>query len=402
MRYPEGFNSTGMVLLLRRALYGLRQSPKLWLDKLGGILKDLGLKQVSDELCVFTNDWLIIFFYVDDIGAAYHRCNTERFRSFTDKLASRLKLRDLGEMTWFLGIRLVRDRQQRKLWLCQDTYIEKIANRYHLNGTHKSFETPLPTDDLTAYRSADATDAEITLYKGKVGSITYPANITRPDVTRAASHLAEFSHCPHAKHMIAADRVIGYLWRTKHYALEYGPVDYLEEQRFRIFSDAAFADDVETRRSSNGYVFKLYSGAVDWQSSRQRSVTTSTTEAELHALSMTARMALWWKRLFEDLHFDTKQLLTIGCDNVQTIRLLTAETPRLVTKLRHVDIHHHWVREKIDQHELQLAYVPTDDMVADGMTKSLGRQKHEKFVTMLGLRPIELPVTPVQMEEFPE
>jgi hypothetical protein len=97
-------------------------------------------------------------------------------------------------------------------------------------------------------------------------------------------------------------------------------------------------------------------------------------------------MAIWWKRLFKDVGFETSQLMTLGCDNQQTIRLLTTETPKLMTRLRHVDIHHHWLREQVQEEELHVGFIPTNDMVADGMTKSLGRQKHERFVESLGLR----------------
>ena len=77
--------------------------------------------------------------------------------------------------------------------------------------------------------------------------------------------------------------------------------------------------------------------------------------------------------------------MTIGCDNLQTIRLLTKEGQKLDSKLRHVDIHRHWLRQEVQRGSIQLKYVKTAEMPADGLTKSLPSQKHEIFIKQLGL-----------------
>ena len=76
---------------------------------------------------------------------------------------------------------------------------------------------------------------------------------------------------------------------------------------------------------------------------------------------------------------------SINCDNLQTIRLMLKETPRLVTKLKHIDIHQHWLRQEIATGGLNIQWISTDSMPADGFTKALPRQKHEAFVRQLGL-----------------
>jgi hypothetical protein len=110
---------------------------------------------------------------------------------------------------------------------------------------------------------------------------------------------------------------------------------------FLCSSDAAFADNESTRRSSDGYLFQLYRGAIDWRAAKQKTVTTSSTEAELLALSRTAKEAIWWRRFFESVQFDTAETLKIRCDNQQTIQILTKDLLKLETKLRHVNIHQH-------------------------------------------------------------
>ena len=383
--FPEGFHQHGYCLLLLKALYGLRQAPRLWHEKFAQTLRSMGLKQAEDESCLFVNEWLIIFFYVDDVVALYHHKYRDRWEAFKQRLFQQYEFKDMGEIKWFIGIRVIRDRSQRKLWLCQDSYIDRIATRFAARSTSR-YRSPLPLDDLTQYINEDpAKPQDIFVYQQNVGSALYPACITRPDAARAASHLAEFSANPHEAHVSAIDRAITYLKRTKNLAIEYSAPTIPGQSVFKAFSDSAFADDSTTRRSSAGFLITLFGGPIDWKSYKQKAVTTSTTEAELHALTEAAREVYYWKRIFRDLGLCLHHDVTAGCDNLQTIRLLTTETPKLVTKLRHVDIKRHWLRQEIQAGRLKVCWIPTNEMPADGLTKALSVQQHEKFVKQLGL-----------------
>ena len=75
----------------------------------------------------------------------------------------------------------------------------------------------------------------------------------------------------------------------------------------------------------------------------------------------------------------------IQCDNTRTMSLLTNKSAKLVTKLKHVDIHNHWLRQEVQEKRIKLVWVPTAKMPADGLTKPLGRQKHVVFREMIGL-----------------
>ena len=159
-------------------------------------------------------------------------------------------------------------------------------------------------------------------------------------------------------------------------------------------SDAAYADDPATRRSTEGYLFKLFNGPIDWRSTKQKTVTTSSTEAELLALSHASKDVIWWKRFFNGIkQLDIGNDIAILYDNTQTIRLLTAETPQINTKLKHIDIHGHWLRQEIANGALQIQWVPTTEMPADGLTKALPRQRFEIFIKQLGLVDISTRLT---------
>jgi Reverse transcriptase (RNA-dependent DNA polymerase) len=127
---------------------------------------------------VFVNGWLIVFFFVDDIVTAYDRRFENQFEELAEKLMQEFELRDLGKISWFLGIRVIRDRKK-KLWLCQDSYIEKIAKRYHLDGETVYYGTPAEIYDLHQYTANEPTRQPIYAFQSRVGSIQYPASDTK-------------------------------------------------------------------------------------------------------------------------------------------------------------------------------------------------------------------------------
>ena len=121
-------------------------------------------------------------------------------------------------------------------------------------------------------------------------------------------------------------------------------------------------------------------------------------------MSTAAREILWWKRFFANIQFDTQQSTQLWCDNVQSIRAMRKETAKLDTKLRHVDIHQHWLRQEVETRRIELGWLPTAEMPADGLTKALPTQKHARFIAQLNLVDItdRLAVLPRAEEEWEE
>ena len=133
---------------------------------------------------------------------------------------------------------------------------------------------------------------------------------------------------------------------------------------------------------------KLFGGPITWKANKQDTVTTSSTEAELLALSQTAKEAIFLSRLFHSMQLELDEKLVIQCDNRQTIRLITEESAKLQTKLRHVDIHNHWLRQEHAAGRVQVIWTRMIDMIADGITKALGKEKHSGFLDQLGFEHI--------------
>ena len=130
MRMPPGYGKLNMVVRLNKALYGLRRSPILWQTKFTGVLRNMGFKEVPQEPCVMKRGRIICFFYVDDIVFAYRKKDSEAVTEAVDEIQNHFRLNPIGELKWFLGMHIFRDQPKRSLWLSQQAYIEKLANKF--------------------------------------------------------------------------------------------------------------------------------------------------------------------------------------------------------------------------------------------------------------------------------
>jgi hypothetical protein len=262
----------GKILELKRALYGLKDAPLLWYKHLKEMLIKLGLRPVKDVPCLFTNERLIVFFYVDDIVVLVHADHLDDHRRFEERLEAVYDLRKLGELKWFLGIRVLRDWTAGTIWLIQDSFIEKVVNKFDLDQKSGGRHPAVPLVENSLPQSAEETNYQRTqLYQQLVGSLAYISTFTRPDVARAHSVLARHLQNPGQKHVSAVKHVWRYLYGTRHLAIRASQQiaessSYVwDKSLFYGASDAAFADDVESRRSSHGYLFKLCGMPINWK-----------------------------------------------------------------------------------------------------------------------------------------
>ena len=378
MRMPPGAGKPNKVVRLNKALYGLRRSPILWQMKFTGVLRNMGFSEVLQEPCVVRRGGVVCFFYVDDIVFAYRKKDAEVVANAIAQMRNHFKLNELGELKWFLGIHIFRDRPKRSLWLSQQSYIEKLANEFTAESKSEKWPpTPMDVEELLPIpEDFEVQEADRTLYQRKVGSILYAAISTRPDIAFAAARLSRHNCRPGRVHQEAADRVVQYLYKTRHRCIRFGHKDTATS--FVCASDASFADNTVDRKSSQGYVLKLFGGPVAWRANKQDTVTTSSTEAELLALSQTAKESIYLSRLLKALSLELDEPLAIECDNRQTIRLLT-ESAKLQTKLRHVDIHSHWLRQEVQRGSITLTWQESKKLMADGLTKALLRGPFDRF-----------------------
>jgi hypothetical protein len=378
---PPGYEDQGELLLVHFGMYGLKPSALDWYNTFKAAALSIGLTIVPGSPCIFQNLWLIMLVYVDDILIAFHPQYDEEFKLFELQFLQLFEFRQMGEVDHFLGIRFVRDLDAKKIWLVQDAYISKLESRFEINTARRP-RTPLPSAPMVTYEGT-ASASQIHQYQQKCGSINWPAVLTRPDIAWSISELSKFLQNPGPLHIAAVDHLLEYLSCTKYLALCYN--GDTTSNLFMGYTDASFADDVETRRSSHGYAFSFYGALVTWKAQKQRTVTTSSTESEILALSQAGREMVWWQRFFSAIDFISTEEMILYCDNRQALRAVTEGEAKLATKMRHVDIHQMWIRQEVQKGHITVRWCGTDDMVADGFTKHLTHSKHARFVEMVGL-----------------
>src|SRR5436853_4623692 len=210
-----------------------------------------------------------------------------------------------------------------------------MAKKYNITLSTKPPKTPLLSTKLVPYEGT-AIAQEIYAYQQRIGSMNFNAIITRLDISKTMSKLLEFLQNPSPTHCVVANQTLEYLVATKFLAIEFNR-NQQDKKIFISSSDLAFANDSNTCYSSYRFCFFLYGGLIYYKAVKGTIVTTSSTKAELLALSTIAKDFIWWMRLFQNIQFDLEEEPTIYCDNLQTIRLLTKETLKLQMAFKHVD-----------------------------------------------------------------
>ena len=203
----------------------------------------------------------------------------------------------------------------------------------------------------------------------------------RPDLAYAVGALSKHAACPGQAHFAALKRVYRYLWRTTDTCLVYRRTTDIS---LLGYVDADWAGDVNNRRLVSGYTFVMAGAAISWSLKKQTSVALSSTEAECMAAAATAKEATWLQILFSEIEPSLTRIpVKLLIDNQLAMSLAKNATFHEQTK--HIMIRHHYIREKVDEAEIILEYLPTVEQVADILTKPLSRAKHVCFAEGMGL-----------------
>jgi hypothetical protein len=324
---------------------------------------------------------------MNDIIILFMKSNANRMRIFEKALMQRFEMRILNSLQWFLSVHITRDRDNRKIWLCQDSYIVKMTSKFNLKEIKCSkislIDLSIRLERLDENHVIKSNSQLIYAYQQRIESLNFAAMISRFDVAFVTIKLTQFLQISHSNHLSTADRVISYLYKIKNLAIEY--FDKRSTNILLCISDATFADDETIRRSFDEYLFQLYDDFIDWRIAKQIIVIISSTETELLTLTRIAKKIMWWRCFFEIIRFDSMKTLHIRCNNRQTLRILKKDVLKLDIKLKHVDIHRHWLRQEMQTNRVRVNWIFTSEMSANDFIKILFRQKHEKFIRQLNL-----------------
>ncbi|KAK9044427.1 hypothetical protein V6N11_058327 [Hibiscus sabdariffa] len=219
-------------------------------------------------------------------------------------------------------------------------------------------------------------------YASAIGSIMYAMICTRPDLSHALSMTSQYQANLGEGHLIPVKNILKYL-RTKDVFLVYGGEEQLS---IKGYTDASFQTDKDDSRSQSRFVFCLNGGAMSWKSSKQDTITNSTTEAEYIVASEAANEAVWIKKFVTELGVvpSISDAMELYCDNNGAIA--QAKEPRSHQRSKHIIRRFHLIREIIDRGDVEICKVNTDDNIADPLTKPLTQQKNDRHTESLGIR----------------
>lgn len=226
-------------------------------------------------------------------------------------------------------------------------------------------------------------DGEVNFpYRETVGSLMYLAIATRPDIRFAVGNVSRYLDRPAEAHVNAVKRILRYVKGSLETGIRFkGGNDLL----FCGYSDADYAGDKQTARSTSGYIFMLGGGVISWNSERQKSVALSTTESEYIAASHAIKELIWLKRLLSELLQIKIDIPFFYMDCQSAIRLV--KNPEFHKRTKHINIRYHFIREKFKENEFDLRYIPTNEQCADIMTKALPKIKHQSLCVMMDIVP---------------
>lgn len=294
---------------------------------------------------------------------------------FIDQLGSRFSLKDLGPLSYFLGVEV--HPTPTGLFLNQHKYTHDLLALANMLEA-KPVSTPMDSNTSLQLNSSPALD-DPSAYRRLVGSLQY-LGLTRPDVAFAVNKLSQFMHQPNTSHWQALKRLLRYLKGT----ISYGLNIYRESPpTLHAFSDSDWAGDHDDFISTGAYMVYLGRNPISWSSKKQRSVARSSTEAEYRSIANTAAELTWLTTVLTELGFASSTIPTIFCDNIGATQL--AANPVFHSRMKHLGIDFYFIREKVQSGSLRVTRVANDDQLADVLTKPLPRRRLTMLLSKIGL-----------------
>ena len=249
----EGFTSVDKtkVCKLQRSIYGLKQASRSWNIRFDEAIKRFDFSQNPDEPCVYKkvsgSAFVFLVLYVDDILLMGNDVSV--LQSVKIWLSKTFSMKDLGEATYILGIRIYRDRSKRLLGLSQSTYIDRVLKRFGMSESKKGYLPIKHGIHLSKSMCSHTEDERVRMskipYASAIGSIMYAMLCTRPDVSYALSVTSRYQSDPGMDHWVAVKTILKYLRRTKDMFLIYGEGDMM----IRRYTDTSFQTDKDDSKS---------------------------------------------------------------------------------------------------------------------------------------------------------
>lgn len=368
MKQPQGFEDPykpDYVCKLNKYLYGLKQASGAWFEKFSGFLIKFGFVMSDSDHSIFmyfsADVVLLILLYVDDILLIGSSPST--LSKFVNTLSTSFAMKDLGDLHYFLGIKVTKSPTTSSLLLTQSKYTLDLLIRTDMADC-KPCHTPVASGTRISLHDGEPL-SQPSDYRSIVGALQY-LTFTRTDITLAVNYASQFMHAPTFEHMQLVKRILRYLKSSVGSGITISTRDITQ---LLGYSDSDWTGCPDTRRSTSGFYVFLGSTLVSWQSKKQPTVSKSSTEAEYEALSCLSSEVMWLTTLLDELHIAVSTPHQLFCDNLGAKSL--ALNPAFHVRTKHIELTYHYIRDLIKVGTVDVEFIPSALKIADVLTKGL-------------------------------
>ncbi|WVY93987.1 hypothetical protein V8G54_033075 [Vigna mungo] len=385
MKPPPGLilPEPNLVCKLHKSLYGLRQASRQWNSKLTSALLSCGFSQSTADHSLFirktATSFIALLVYVDDIVLTGD--NMDDITTVKQFLNQKFRIKDLGNLKYFLGFEVARSQQG--LILNQRKYCLDILADFGLTGCKPTHSPSNPNDKLKDDDGDILPDP--TSYRRLIGKLQYLTNI-RPDISFVVQQVSQFMSKPRSSHLNVVFRILKYLKGCPGLGLFYPSTN---PHRLQAFSDSYWATCSLSRKFITGYCVFYGNSLISWKSKKQSTVSRSSTEVEYRALASVACELQWLKYIVDDLCLKIPLPFSTFCDNQSAVQL--AKNPSFYERTKHIEVDCHFIRAKVLDGLIVLSHVPSKHQLADMFTKSLYPGSFNINLSKMGLLNIHHP-----------
>ncbi|KAK2426061.1 putative mitochondrial protein [Trifolium repens] len=385
---PQGFKVKGeehKVLKLNKALYGLKQAPRAWNKRIDEFLKQAGYTKCTVEHGIYVkgqnqSDLSIVCLYVDDLLiTGSNRREIERLKFQMNK---EFDMTDLGNLNYFLGLEFTET--SKGLVIHQRKYITDILKRFNMMNCNPA-NSPMEAN-LKLNNDEEGAAVDSTLYKQMVGCLRYACN-SRPDICHSVGVVSRFMQKPRVAHMQAVKRILRYLQGTADHGILF-PKPLNHKNNLIGYCDSDWCGDQIERRSTMGYVFRLFDSPISWSSKKQTVVALSTCEAEYISACHAACQGVWLQSLLMEIKLNKNEEFELLIDNKSAINL--AKNPIAHGRSKHIETKYHFLRDQVCKGKLKLTHCKTEVQVADIFTKPLKIERFKDLKKMLAVTSLDI------------
>jgi hypothetical protein len=390
MEQPEGFvvaGKEGCLCRLLKPIYGLKQAARCWYLKFNDAIILLGFVKCLHDTCVYyrftaAGEYTIMVIYVDDGLICSNKPRV--MEEIVDHLKKQFDVRSLPANR-FVGIDISRNRAKRLLSINQPTFARSILKRYGMEDCDPISIPANPRLRLTPQMSPQTEDQSRAMksvpYREVIGSLMYLMAMTRPDIALALNQAAAYVSNAGPEHWDAVLRILRYIKKTVNYGIIYGDC---ANSTLLGFTDADWAGDLQTRKSTTGVLFIFNGGPIAYGSRRQRATALSTRDSEFYAVCEGAKESIWLKSLLLELGIDVGRV-SIRCDSKCAIALIEG---RQNSTARHIDVRYFFSREQQEMGNILVTHISGKTQPADIFTKALEETSFETHRDQMCIREI--------------